>query len=98
MISVDQIETAEQIKAARSLVREFMDYALTLDPEAKSASTFAGLDEQLANLPGIFRPPDGAFLLVTVDGSPAGCVAYFSHGNDVCEVERMYVKPEFRGM
>ena len=57
MISIDQIETAEQIKAARALVREFMDYALTLDPEAKSASTFAGLIEQLANLPGIFRPP-----------------------------------------
>jgi len=98
VISIDQIETTEQIEAVRSLVREFMNYALTLDPHAKSANTFAGLEEQLANLPGIFAPPDGAFLLVTVDAVPAGCVAYFGLGSDVCEVKRMYVKPEFRGM
>ena len=98
MISIDQIKTAEQIDAVRGLVREFFGYALTLDPTAKGANTFAGLEEQLANLPGIFGPPEGAFLLATVGGAPAGCVAYFGHGNDVCEMKRMYVKPEFRGM
>jgi putative acetyltransferase len=98
MISIDQIETAEQIEAVRTLVREFTDFALTLNPEAMNAQSFAGLEKQLADLPGIFGPPDGAFLLATVDGAPAGCVAYFSHGNDVCEVKRMYVRPEFRGI
>jgi GNAT superfamily N-acetyltransferase len=98
MISIDQIETAEQIESVRILVREFTDFALTLNPEALNAPSFAGLEEQLADLPGIFGPPDGAFLLATVDGTPAGCIAYFSHGNDVCEVKRMYVRPEFRGI
>lgn len=98
MISIEQIETAEQIEAVRDLVREFTEFAVTLDPEAKNAHAFAGLEEQLANLPGKFGPPDGAFLLATVDGAPAGCVAYFSHGNGVCEVKRMYVRPGFRGL
>ena len=56
IVSVDQIESAEQMNAARSLVREFTDYALTLDPEAKNAHAFKGLEEQLASLPGIFGP------------------------------------------
>ena len=98
MVSIEQIESAEQIEAVRTLVREFTEYALTLDPEAMNAHAFAGLEEQLADLPGIFGPPDGAFLLATVDGAPAGCIAYFSHGNGVCEVKRMYVRPEFRGI
>jgi putative acetyltransferase len=98
MISIDQIETAEQIEAVRDLVREFTNFASTLDPEAMNAHAFEGLEKQLAELPGIFGPPDGAFLLATVDGVPAGCIAYFGHGNDVCEVKRMYVRPEFRGI
>ncbi len=97
MISIEQIETVEQFEAVRNLVREFTNFALTLDPDAMDAHAFAGLEEQLADLPGIFGPPDGAFLLATMNGAPAGCVAYFSHGSGVCEVKRMYVRPEYRG-
>ncbi len=97
-ISIDQIETEEQVDAVRSLVREFTDFASTQDPEAKSGHAFKGLEEQLAALPGIFGPPDGAFLLATVNGAPAGCVAFFSRGDGVCEVKRMYVRPELRGL
>ncbi len=97
-ISISQIETAEQIDAVRALVREFTDFAFKLDPGAKNTYAFKGLEEQLAALPGIFAPPDGAFLLVTVDGAPAGCVAFFGHGDGICEVKRMYVRPKFRGL
>jgi putative acetyltransferase len=98
MITIEQIETAEQTDAMRGLVREFVEYALTLDPEAKNAHAFANLEQQLAELPGIFGPPTGSLLLATVDGTAAGCAAYFGHGSDVCEVKRMYVRPEFRGL
>jgi GNAT superfamily N-acetyltransferase len=98
MISIEQIDTPEQIDAVRDLVHEFTDLALTLDPAAMKAHDFEGLEQQLADLPGICGPPDGAFLLATVDGAPAGCVAYFNHGNEVCEVKRMYVRPQFRGI
>lgn len=97
-ISIDQIETTEQIDAVRALVREFTDFAFKLDPGSKNTYAFKGLEEQLAALPGIFGPPDGAFLLVTVDGTPAGCAAFFGHGDGVCEVKRMFVRPEFRGL
>ena len=97
-IVIKQIQTTEQINAVRGLVYEFVDYAISLDANAKSAQPFQDVDEEMASLPGTFGPPDGAFLLATVDSSPAGCAAFFSHGNGVCELKRMYVRPEFRGL
>ncbi|NKB54199.1 MAG: GNAT family N-acetyltransferase [Rhizobiaceae bacterium] len=98
MITIEQVETTDQIESVRDLVREFAEYALTLDHEAKKGHAFADLEKQLAELPGIFGPPTGALLLVSVEGRAAGCAAYFGHDAKVCEVKRMYVKPEFRGL
>ena len=97
MLSIVQIEAPEDIDAVRGLVREYVAFALTQDPTAKDAPAFAGLEAQLAALPGIFGPPDGAFLLASVDGAPAGCVALRADGPGVCEVKRMFVRPQFRG-
>lgn len=98
VIAIGQIETQDEIDAVRALVRDLVAYALTQDPGAAEADAFKGLEDQLAALPGQFGPPDGAFLLATADGAPAGCVAHFSHGDGVCEMKRMYVRPEFRGL
>ena len=97
-MSIVQMQTPAEIEAVRDLVREFTAFALTQDPKAKEAPAFKGLEAELAGLPGIFGPPDGAFLLVSVNGAPAGCVAIRAHGAGVCEVKRMYVRPAFRGL
>ena len=97
-IDITQITTTQQIDAARALVRDLFAFSLTQDPNAGEAHAFAGLEDQLAQLPGIYAPPTGGFLLATVDGAPAGCVAFFGHDTALCEVKRMYVKPEFRGL
>jgi GNAT superfamily N-acetyltransferase len=46
-----------------------------------------------------FDPPEGCFLVATVDGQPAGCGGWRSLASDVsvAEIKRMYVVPEFRG-
>ena len=98
MIIIEQVETVEQTDAIRDMVREFVEYALTLDPEATNAHAFADLEQQLADLPGEFGPPTGSLLLATVDGKAAGCAAFFGHDEDVCEVKRMYVRPDYRGL
>lgn len=97
-ISIVQIASETDVEAARDLVRELFDYALSIDPHAREAHAFEGLEDQLAELPGIYGPPDGAFLLARVDGDAAGCVGSFAHDSEVCEVKRMYVRPGFRGL
>lgn len=97
MIRIAEVDSPAQIEAVRALIREFFAWAQTFDPDAASAPTFHGLEAQLAGLPGIYGPPGGCLLLATVDGAPAGCVAFRDAGDRVCELKRMYVRPEFRG-
>ena len=95
---IAQISTPDQIDAVRGLVREFFIYAEMLDSEAKNASTFDGLEAELAALPGgPYGPPDGCFFLASVDGVPAGCVALRRTDAMTAEVKRMFVRPSFRG-
>ena len=43
-----------------------------------------------------FLPPRGLFLVVEVDGVPAGCGAWRALPSGPAEIKRMYVEPTFR--
>jgi GNAT superfamily N-acetyltransferase len=47
--------------------------------------------------PAYFEPPDGTFLVVFVDGEPAGCGGVGRLDGTTGELRRMYVVPEHRG-
>jgi ribosomal protein S18 acetylase RimI-like enzyme len=49
-----------------------------------------------ASLPGPYAPPEGALLIATLAGNPAGCVALKKLDDKTCEVKRMFVDPAFR--
>jgi GNAT superfamily N-acetyltransferase len=48
--------------------------------------------------PAEFDPPDGAFLVVYLDGAPVGCAGWRSHGDGgrTAELKRMYTDPAVR--
>ena len=96
--TIRQIETEDDFDAVRALAREFFEYACSIDPHAHESTGFAGLEAELASLPGIYGPPGGVFLLARVDGAPMGCGPFFDHGGGELEVKRMYVRPEARGL
>lgn len=64
---------------------------------------FQGFEQEMAELPGKYAPPAGVILLAYQAGLPAGCVAMRSIANmpgdagPVCEMKRMFVRPECRG-
>jgi len=49
-------------------------------------------------LPGPYAAPDGGLYLATVSGKSAGSGAFHRLGSSVCEMKRLYVRSEFRGM
>jgi putative acetyltransferase len=46
---------------------------------------------------GRFLRSGGAFLVATVDGATAGCVGITSLAEEVCEMNRLWVRAPFRG-
>lgn len=81
---------AEQFEQGRRLFREYAEW---LDVDL----CFQSFDEELANVETIYSQPDGALLLAYYDKQIAGCVGVRKLETDVCEMKRLYVKPEFQG-
>lgn len=90
MIQIIQAESLSQIDTVRDL---FLEYAESLD----FALCFQGFDEELASLPGDYVPPNGRLYLATMNERVAGCVALRKTEKGICEMKRLWVRPDFRG-
>jgi putative acetyltransferase len=89
-----QAESPTQIAQAREL---FLEYAESLG----FSLCFQNFDQELASLPGSYAPPGGRLLLAEYEGQLAGCIALHKlgpeTGSEVCEMKRLYLRPQFRG-
>ena len=90
MASIVQAESTEQFEEVRALWRE---YARWLEVDL----CFQDFEQELAQLPGRYAPPEGRLLLALSDERLAGCAALRKIGEGTCEMKRLYVRPEFRG-
>ncbi len=85
-----QAESAAQVAQAREL---FLEYAKSLGMNL----CFQNFEQELAELPGSYAPPDGRLLLAEYARHLAGCVALHKWEADICEMKRLYLRPAFRG-
>jgi ribosomal protein S18 acetylase RimI-like enzyme len=90
MITLTRAETAQDIATIHEL---FYEYGASLGFEL----CFQNFEAELAGLPGKYAPPGGCLLLAAEDDRIAGCVALRELSPGICEMKRLYLRPEFRG-
>lgn len=89
-MKIRRAETPEEIEEVRRLFGEYEDH-LGVD------LCFQNFEEELAGLPGKYGPPNGTLLIGFKEGEAAGCVALRELGPGLCEMKRLFVRPEYRG-
>lgn len=83
----------EDLNQVKVLFREYFEW---IRREQGIDLSFQGVEKELESLPGDFSPPAGCILVAEVDGQVAGCVALRPLDDHICEMKRMFIKPEHR--
>ena len=89
MLQIAQARTTQEIANVRKL---FLEYQHWLGHDL----TFQHFETELAELPGQYAPPTGCLLMASYAKKTVGCVALRKLEDAVCEMKRLFVKPEYR--
>jgi putative acetyltransferase len=89
-MKITKATTERELSEARKL---FLEYASSLGFDL----SFQKFDEEIARFPGEYSCPEGCILLALENGAVAGCAAMRKIVEGICEMKRLYVRPEFRG-
>jgi ribosomal protein S18 acetylase RimI-like enzyme len=89
VLRITQATTSNDLEEARTLFKEY-------EAGLGISLCFQSFDQELANLPGDYAPPQGRLLLAREHDQLLGCIALRSVGPTTCEMKRLFVRPEYR--
>ncbi len=90
MVKIVKATTKESIAYAKTLIREYAE-SLGFD------LGFQNFDQEMDDFPGQYALPKGRLYLAMDEKNPIGCVALRDLGDGICEMKRLYVRPNCRG-
>lgn len=91
MLKIIRADSDDHFGKAHAL---FEEYAALLGIDL----SFQRFDEELSNLATVYSPPNGSLLLAFYQDQTSGCVALRKLEEGICEMKRLYVKPQFRNL
>src|SRR5450755_3457949 len=99
MVQIVPADTEAQYRQVRELLAELSAWDMSqvgemgLDAQQVLDFYYASGEE---GLPGVYAPPEGRMILAAYSGNAVGCAAFHRMTAEICEMKRMYVRPEFR--
>jgi ribosomal protein S18 acetylase RimI-like enzyme len=94
MIRIIDVQTAAELTQVRGLFRAYFQF-LAQEDDLKISDQ--AIEDELATLPGEFAPPEGRLIMAVTSEQALGCAALRRIDEQVCELKRMFVLPQFRG-
>ncbi len=103
MLKILSANTGENLEQVRILWQEYADFLKMRfawrSHLASFKEYFKNYEEEIASqLPSNYSPPKGCLLLAEYQGKTAGCAGLRDFGDGVCEMKRLFVRPEYRGL
>lgn len=100
MLKTYPVETDEDIGIAKMLFGEYAEFLKEVLCEYADLPWLVGyyrdFEKETDNLPDAYAHPEGMILLAWYDNQPAGCVALGKLNDDICEMKRLFVRPQNR--
>ena len=90
MVEILRANTDELVSKAKNL---FQEYAASLGFDLG----FQHFDAELACFPEQYSLPSGNLFIARLDAQSIGCVGVRFLEEGICEMKRLYVRPDFRG-
>ena len=97
-MTIEIIPALDHLPEIRELFSEYTNLLVEGDPSFREYLALQNYDAELEHPFDKYSAPDGRLLLALADGAPAGCAALRRLDAQSCEMKRMYVRPEFRGL
>jgi len=91
MVTINDARFPGDVTIVRAVLREYAD-ALPVDLD------FQDFEAEVATLPGKYARPQGRLLLARSDGRVLGCIGMRALNGTDCEMKRLYVRRDARGL
>ena len=90
MIAIRHARFPQDRDAVIEIWREYVAFP-------KADLSFQSFEAEFADLPGKYAPPTGCVLLAWTADRAVGCIAMRKVDREICEMKRLYVRPEAQG-
>jgi carbonic anhydrase len=84
------VDSKELIEETKLLFREYEKWL-------NVSLCFQGFEEEVNTLPGKYDQPYGKLYIVKYNDKYSGCIGLRKLEDGICEMKRLYLKPELRG-